>query len=461
MKLKVFLIVFSSLSLLPGCQSSSSHYGALPAVSSLAQRSAYPSPSPVSSPSAWSTQAKIAAPATAEPEQQKVATNDLWQRIRSKLSWEDTDNSQVDKAVDTYLSQPEYMPMVSERGSLYLYYIVEEVQKRDMPMEIALIPLVESTLDPFAYSSGQAAGLWQIMPSTGENLGLQQNAWFDGRRAVRDSTTVALDYLEQLHDDFDGDWLLALAAYNAGEGRVARARQKNLDQGLPTDFWSLDLPAETRRYVPKVLALSQIVSEPASHAVDIPPVADQPAFEIAEVSGQIDLAQAAKLANISLEELLELNPGQLRSATAPNRPQELLVPVGSSARLEREVAQLTPAERVRWRQYTVKPGDSLTGIARTFKTTVTLLQQTNKISGSTIRAGSKLMIPSSDWTSGLTVTEISSLPVIGYKVRRGDSLARIAGEHKVSVEQIVAWNKLDAGQYLQPGQTLKLHVSGS
>jgi membrane-bound lytic murein transglycosylase D len=423
----------------------------------LAQHSAYPSSPATSRPFPWADDARI------EIEHHEAAkpSADLWERIRSELSWQDIDNKQVEKAVDNYLARPEYLPELSERGSLYLYYIVEEVQKRNMPMEIALVPLVESRLDPFAYSSGKAAGLWQIVPETGENLGLQQTWWFDGRRAVRDSTQGALDYLEKLHDEFDNDWLLALAAYNAGEGRVARARQRNQDLGLPTDFWSLNLPVETRNYVPRILALSQIVAEPESHAVELPPVADAPAFEVAEIGGQIDLARAAELADVSLETLRELNPGQLRWATAPGQSEELLVPYGTGARLEEELAQLSPDERVGWRSYTVRPGDNLAGIARKFHTDAGLLRRVNGIAGSKITVGKTLMIPGNDWTHGLSITEGPPSPMTPYKVQPGDSLHAIAGRYKVSVDDIVAWNSLDPAKYLQPGQTLKLRISGS
>ena len=456
MKLAYFFIVISTLMLAAGCQSTGPA-GALPMASSLAQHT-YPGSPANFGHSPWTPKTPAATAATGHQGAQD--TGDLWERIRSSLSWqEQVDNRQVDLAVTSYLAQPDYLPQVSERGSLYLYYIVEEVQKRNMPMEIALVPLVESTLDPFTYSSSQAAGLWQIMPQTGENLGLQQDSWFDGRRAVRDSTEVALDYLEELHSEFDNDWLLALAAYNAGEGRVARARKANLEKGLPTDFWSLDLPRETRRYVPKVLALSRIVAEPESHAVEIPSIADEPAFEVAEVGGQIDLARAAELADVSLETLRELNPGQLQWATAPDRPQELLVPAGSGARFEEELAQLTPAERIRWRHYTVKPGDNLLVIAKKFHTDVASLRRINDLSGSNIRAGSTLMIPTSFLAPGLAITAQVPPPTLGYKVQRGDSLAGIAGKYKISVDDIVAWNALDPRKYLQPGQTLKLRVS--
>ncbi len=455
MNLYNILIVFSCIAFLCGCQSAGGPVSAPPVVSALAQQSLYPHSAAPDRQLHWS--AGRPGHGTASEEQ---AQPDLWERIRSGLSWQEIEDPRVDKARDAYLKQHNYMPVLTERGSLYLYYIVEEVQKRNLPVELALVPMVESTLDPFAYSPGSAAGLWQIMPATGEHLGLQQDWWFDGRRAVRDSTEVALDYLETLYETFDHDWLLALAAYNAGQGRVARAQQENQRKGLPTDYWSLDLPRETRRYVPKVLALTQIVAEPEALDVEIPPLPDEPAFEVAQVGGQIELAQAAELADISLETLRELNPGQLRWATAPGRPQELLVPLGTGSRLEEEIAQLTPAERVRWRHYYIKPGDNLVTIAKKFRTDVDLLRRVNGISGSNIRVGSTLMIPSSDWTAGLALVNTPGEPAIGYKVRQGDSLARIAGKYKVSVDDIVAWNSLDPRKYLQPGQTLKLHVNG-
>lgn len=452
MKLYSILAVISGTIFLCGCQSTGG--GAPPVVSSLAQQNLYPhSPAPGRQLD-WSVSTPLHSPAATSEDTE----DDLWARIRSNLSWQDIEDPRVDKARNDYLRQHDYMPLLSERGSLYLYYIVEEVQRRDLPVELALVPMVESTMDPFAYSSGSAAGLWQIMPATGEHLGLQQDWWFDGRRAVRDSTRVALDYLESLYETFDNDWLLALAAYNAGAGRVARAQRENEEKGLPTDYWSLDLPRETRRYVPRVLALSQIVAEPEALDVEIPPLPNEPAFEVAELGGQIELARAAELADISLETLRELNPGQLRWATAPDRPQELLVPLGTGSRLEEEIAQLTPAERVRWRYYYIKPGDNLIAIAKKFRTDVGLLRRVNGISGSNIRAGSTLMIPSSDWTGGLDLAASPASEPIGYRVRRGDSLARIAGRYKVSVDDIVAWNALDPRKYLQPGQTLKLHV---
>jgi membrane-bound lytic murein transglycosylase D len=472
MKLRVFIAVICYVAVLSVCLPARGAGSSVPESSPLAQASAKPS-SPVATrpfPSAKGARIEI------EHREAAKTPIDLWERIRSDLSFEKLDKKQVDKALDEYRSQPNYLSNMSEGSSLYLYYIVDEVQKRDMPMEIALVPLVESGLNPFTRSPSNAAGLWQITAATGANLGLEQTTWFDGRRSIHDSTEVALDYLERLHRAFDGDWLLALAAYNAGEGRVARARQSNLDKGLPTDFWSLDLPAETRRFVPKILALSQIVAEPEIHNVNLPPVENAPAFEVAAIDGQITLARAADLADISLETLQDLNPGQLRSATAPGQSQELLVPFGTAARMEAELAQLSAEDQKRWRSYIIKRGDTLSGIARQFHIDLGLLRRVNGIAGSNIGAGKRLIIPGSDWAQGLSITdgrqeplkqqvkEPAKQPLQGqmtpYKVQRGDSLYAIAGKFKVSVDDIVSWNSLDPAKHLQPGQTLKLRTGG-
>ena len=386
---------------------------------------------------------------------------DLWQRIGAGLSWQSIHNAQVGKARDRFLKQHDYLGVVSRRADLYLYYIVEEIERRGLPMELALLPLVESTLDPFAVSSERAAGLWQIMPATGKYLGLERDWWYDGRLDLRDSTRVALDYLEGLHQRFDEDWLLALAAYNSGKGRVARARKHNRAKGLPTDYWSLKLPRETRNYVPRLIALTQIVAYPDAFGVVLPPVANAPAFEVADTGGQLEMLRAAQLAGIELSELRALNPGQLRWATSPDMPPELLLPVGAGPRFSQGIAQLTPEDRVQWQHYRIERGDSLIRIAKRFDTEVGLLREVNGIRGSMIRAGDTLMIPEgSDWSSSLALANAEKPKARGYRVRQGDSLYRIAGKFKVSINDIINWNALDPGKYLQPGQKLTLYVSG-
>ena len=326
-------------------------------------------------------------------------------------SWQNLDDSRINKAqVEAarirFLRQSNYLPVVANRANYYLYYIVEEVEKRDKPMEIALLPLVESTLNPFASSSSSAAGLWQIMPATGKHLGLEQGWWYDGRRDLRDSTRVALDYLEELHREFDDDWLLALAAYNSGKGRVARARKANAKKGLGTDFWSLKLPRETRNYVPKMLALTEIVADPERYGAQIPTVANAPAFEIAGTGGQLEMSRAAQLAGIDAGTLRAFNPGQLRWATSPDMAPELLLPVGKKQLFEQGIAQLTAADRVQWQHYRIVRGDSLIRIAKKFDTEVGLLREVNDIRGSRIRAGDTMMIPQGNaWASSLALAK--------------------------------------------------------
>ncbi len=406
--------------------------------------------------------AKVTMYAIAPQAEATLPPVDLWDRIRRGLNWQRIHNSQVGKARDNILRQPDYFPVISQRANLYLHYIVEEVEARGMPMEIALLPIVESTLNPFATSSARAAGLWQIMPATGRHLGLESGWWYDGRRDLQESTRVALDYLEALHVEFDDDWMLALAAYNAGKGRVGRARRANLEKGLPADYWSLKLPRETRNYIPKMIALAQIIAFPNAFDVEIPTVANEPAFEIADTGGQIELARAADLAGIDTRALRKLNPGQLRWATSPDREPELLLPVGHSVQFSSGIASLTPQDRVQWQHYMIERGDNLIAIAKKFDTEVGMLREVNGIRGSMIRAGDTLMIPKgSAWASSLALADNQELRQRGYRVRQGDSLYEIAGKFNVSINDIIAWNSLDPAKYLQPGQSLTLFVRGT
>lgn len=385
---------------------------------------------------------------------------DLWARIREQLSFHTIEHASVVAARKHYTRQTNYMPYVSQRAAPYLFHVVSEVEKRGMPIEIALLPILESTYSPFALSSQHAAGLWQIMPGTGKDLGLKQNWWFDGRRDVRDSTAAALDYLEELHDDLDNDWLLALAAYNSGKTRVLRAMKANRKKGLPTDYWSLKLPRETQRYVPRLVALSGFVAFPEIWKVRLPPIANEPTFEVVDTLGQIELAKAANLAQVDLITLRAYNPGHLRWATAPGIKQELLVPVGAGNRLTEAVAKLSPDDRVEWQHYRIRRGDNLGSIAQSFGTQINLIREVNHIKGSRIRAGDTLMIPNGQaWENSLALASASTERTRrGYKVRRGDSLYRIAGKFKVSIDELVTWNSLNPRAYLKPGQKLTLYV---
>ncbi|MHA7817486.1 MAG: LysM peptidoglycan-binding domain-containing protein [Pseudohaliea sp.] len=403
----------------------------------------------------------VSAPARKPVEAPLPPPEDLWERLRRELRWHDIHNAQVARARDHFLSQPRYLSVVGERARNYLFHIVEAVEARGMPAELALLPLVESTLNPYAVSPQRAAGLWQIMPATADYLGMPRDWWYDGRLDVRLATEVALDYLQSLNDDFEGDWLLALAAYNAGKGRVARAVARNARAGRPTDYWSLELPRETRHYVPRLIALAAIVRYADALGAELPPVPNAPAFLAVPTGGQIELQRAAQLAGVDLRTLRALNPGHLRWASAPGR-DELLLPADRADRFRRGVAALAPEDRVSWAHYRIEPGDSLVRIARRFDTRVALLREVNDIDGHLIRAGDTLLIPrGSAWPDSLALADAAGpRKPRGYRVRPGDSLYRIASRFNITVDDLVSWNALDPSQYLQPGQQLRLFPNG-
>lgn len=466
--------------------------------------------------------------------------DDLWNRLRGGYQLGDLNNARIEKHLNWYLRHPSYMKRVSERGRPFLYHIANELEARGMPMELALLPIVESAFDPFAYSHGRASGMWQFIPGTGRQYGLKQNWWYDGRRDVVASTEAAVEYLSDLHRRLDGDWLLALASYNTGEGNVRKAIRKNKKAGKPTDFWSLNLPRETKAYVPQLIALSRIVMQPERYKTSLAPVDNTPYFEIVNVGSQIDLAQAANLADISLNDLYKLNAGFNRWATDPKGPHRLLVPIENADQFKQGLEELPGDSRISWERYKVKSGDSLLAIAKHFNTTVPVLKDHNNIRGNMIREGQMMLIPKASqphqlyaysesqrlkrtqerskgksgarkvrytvksgdslwsiaktyqvkvgqlakwngmapkdtlkanqrlviWAPPERVSQVRSRqkagePVIrkvAYRVRRGDSLARIAGKFNLSVNDIVTWNPIKKSGYIHPGQSLTLFV---
>jgi membrane-bound lytic murein transglycosylase D len=470
-----------------------------------------------------------------------VGAADLWSRLGPELDGiEHVDNDRIATERRWYTRHTSYLTRVSARATPYLFHVVERVRLRGMPLELALLPIMESAYDPFAYSHGRAAGIWQIIPGTGRHLGLEQDWWYDGRRDVTASTEAALNYLQEMHDRFDGDWLLALAAYNCGPRCVERAVSKNRSAGKNTDFWSLKLPRETRTYVPRLLALADIVATPEQYGIQLTAIPDQPHFEIVYIGGQIDLAQAAELAALEVGDIYQLNPGFNRWATAPEGPHELLIPVTATDAFTAGLNRLDPTQRVQWQRYTIREGDSLIRIARQFDTSVSVIRQANELSGNRIVAGKALMIPKAmatpqsyslsanqrlaskqatgsgqqrqhlvkagdsfwsisrrygvstrklaEWngmairdsihpgqelviwtasetlkqqpmTHGTITMRDPMVRKLGYRVRNGDSLARIAGKFNISVSDIVGWNqKLETGKYIHPGQLLTLYV---
>ncbi len=308
-----------------------------------------------------------------------VVEPDLLVRLRSRFALEITPDPVVQRERDWYARNQTYLDRVFKRGELYLFHIAGELEARGMPAELALLPIVESAFDPFAYSHGRAAGLWQIIPGTGKRLGLAQNWWFDGRRDVLESTRAALDYLQQLHERFDGDWLLAVAGYNSGEGNVARALKKAAAAGHGQDFWGIKsyLPAETRTYVPRLLAIAELVGDPAAVGVTLPELRNEAQFAVVETGGQIDMALAAQLAGIDTDALYALNPGINRWATDPEGPHRLLLPLAQADLFTTSLAALGERELVQWTRHRVRAGETVGGIAERYQTTVAVLREIN------------------------------------------------------------------------------------
>lgn len=397
----------------------------------------------------------------------------LWPRLRNGYKLPEVENPRIDTYLDWYSRHPQYIDRVIERGQPYLYYIVSRLEAENMPLELALLPIVESAFDPFAYSHGQASGIWQFVPATGRQYGLKQNWWYDGRRDVVASTNAAIRYLKRLHVLFDGDWLLALAAYNTGQGNLGQAIRRNKRQGKPTDFWSLNLPRETRAYVPQLLALSKVIANPEAFSINLRAVPDEPYFAQINIKSQIDLAQAAELAGMDIEELYLLNAGYNRWATDPAGPHRLLVPLTHAEQLTQRLNGVADLQRVSWKRHEVQSGDTLIDIAQRYHTSVGTIQSVNDFRGHIIRPGQALMIPTRSqpadhyaYSAGQRLLRKQNQSQgeegskkITHKVRRGDSFWKIARRHGVSVSALTRWNAMAPGDVLKPGQTLVIWTS--
>jgi membrane-bound lytic murein transglycosylase D len=414
-----------------------------------------------------------AAPATPAAIIQPVG--DLFARIRGGFSLPDSEQRAIDVQLNWYANNPEYLERVFGRAELYMHYIVEQLEKRKMPRELALLPVVESAFEPYAYSTARASGLWQFIPGTGTNYGLRQNWWYDGRRDVVESTRAALDYLQALHDEFDGDWLLAIAGYNCGEGAVARAVRRNRNAGRPADFWNLKLPTETRAYVPKLLAMSRLVANPGDYGLEFSRIPDEAYFAPVKTGGQIDLQVAADLAGISKEEIYELNPAFHRWATDPVGPYQLLVPIEVAGGLEQTLLSLSPEQRMRVERYTVRHGDSVSSVAKAYRTTANELRELNGLANTErLVVGSELRVPSSSVALPEKAARAAALvdrrgsstsPRRGTRsgvhvVRRGDTLSGIARRLGTDSRTLARLNNMDISDTIRAGQRLVVATRG-
>ncbi len=389
----------------------------------------------------------------------------LWDRMRAGFVLQEVQEPAIDEQLQWFLHNPDFLQRTFHRARLYLYQVVNQLEARGMPTEFALLPIVESAYQPFAYSPSHAAGMWQFIPATGRRFGLKQDWWFDGRRDVLDSTRAALDYFQQLHAQF-GDWLLAIAAYNIGEVAIQHAVDENRAAGLPTDFWHLKLPAETRAYVPELLALKRLIADPERYGIDLPPIPDQPYFAVVHVGTQIDLRLAAKLAGTSYHKLVELNPGFNRWATDPQGPHRLLVPTDDAAQFAANLKTLPAEDQVHYLIHEVRPRETLGLLARHYGTTPAALMQLNGLHGWHLRVGETLRIPAATGSVERSVELAAARAdreghgraraAAIYRVRRGDTLSAIARRERVPVALLARLNHLGRHDRIVAGERLRI-----
>ena len=400
---------------------------------------------------------------------QKTYDN-LWMLIRDHLVFENNINrKKVKNKVAWFSRNQQYIDRVVGRAEPYLYHIITRLKEREMPLDLALLPIVESAYQPFALSPSRASGIWQFIPSTGKRYGLKQNWWYDGRRDIVASTDAALDYLESLHKRFNGNWFHALAAYNSGEGNVERAIRKNKKLGKKTDFWALKLPHETRSYVPSLLAIAEVLKNSDKYKINFGEIKNIPYFEVIDVKTQIDLATVSNLSGLTIDEVYLLNPGFNRWATDPSGPHQILIPVGKAQKFKEKLAALPKSERIAWKQHIIQKGESLGLIAERYKTSVSAIKQTNRLKGNMIREGKSLLIPSSKQPTKFYSLSIEARKFRGLKtsdgkrytyiVKRGDNLWDIGRNYGISVGQLTKWNGIAKKSFLRPKQKLIIWIN--
>ena len=392
-----------------------------------------------------------------------LVTNDLWQYINNHAIM-DHQHPSIDYYVDWFKNRSAYLTRISKRAKWYLHYIVTEVEKRNMPIEIALLPAVESAFYPFAFSPQRAAGLWQFIPSTGLSYGLSQTWWYDARRDVVASTNAALQYLKNLHILFDGDWLLAISAYNAGPGRVQKAIKKNKELNKPIDFWHLDLPLETKSYVPKLLAILRIIKNPTFYQQQLAPIDNQPRVIQVDLRSQLDIRAISQLSGLPIEFIYELNPGLKRWATPPVSHYQLLLPIESAIDFTKKLAYLPLSEQLEWVRYEIAKGEKISDIAKTYNLQTKQLTTINFLAGFDINNSDFIIVPilkqhisfhalNEKQQQERLARQRASDPII-YTVKPKDSLLSIALLHEVSLSDLALWNNIANVNKIRIGQKI-------
>ncbi|MEO8401414.1 MAG: LysM peptidoglycan-binding domain-containing protein [Gammaproteobacteria bacterium] len=423
--------------------------------------------------------------------------DDMWNELRQEFTLPHYENNPlVQEKINWFLNHQDYLVRSINRSAPYLYYILQQAKKRHLPAELVLLPIIESSYNPFALNAQSgAAGIWQMMPATASGYGIRQNWWYDGRRDVVASTKAALNHLSYLRTFFEGNWLLAVAAYDTGEGNVLSAIRKNINNGETTDYWSLHLAQETRDYVPQLLALATIISRPDEYPIIFPAVSNAPYLAQVDIGAQIDLKHAAALAGLSLKNLKVLNPGYSRASTDPNGPFKLILPIENVEQFSENLANSPAYQDIDWTHYKVRNGDTIALIAQRFNTTPSSLRVSNPALLHTFRLGMNLSIPkksaglsetimnseqevvtsvrpykkykgptvSSKLSLASSVADVFEVPHDNYTlqpgdtlymVRRGDDLEKITKHFRITRKELLAANQINANQSLSPGQQL-------
>lgn len=410
-------------------------------------------------------------PPPIKPAPQVAQNDDLWQRIRGGFGMANLQSPFTATHESWYAARPEYMQRMVDRSQRYLYHVVEEVQKRGMPTEIALLPMIESAFNPTAYSRSKASGIWQFIPSTGKDYGLKQDWWQDNRRDVTAATNAALNYLQKLHVMF-GTWELALAAYNAGEGTVQRAIDRNRRLGLPTDYQSLQLPPETRNYVPKLQAVKNIVANPEQYGLKIKPIENKPYFTSVAVPEKMDVHLAAKLAGVSVDEFKQLNPSYKRPVINSST-QNILLPIGTEDNFAANLANYN-RPLVSWKTHYAKRGEKVGSIAKKYGVSVSQLMDVNDLSRKQrLKANQPLLVPApggagaslpapDSITSETEATSNDTTPepekTGSHVVKSGDTAYGIAKQYGMTTRQLMSLNRLKSAK-LKKGQVLVVSAS--
>ena len=387
----------------------------------------------------------------------------VWEILRQEFKLDhQVSRKEVQSEIKWLLKHPDYLKRFKQ-SEPYMYHILSEVKKHRLPGEIALVPIIESAYDPFAYSHAGAAGLWQIMPETGIDFGLKNDWWVEPRRSITPSTEAALKYYTYLNKFFNGNWLLALAAYDSGEGNVARAVRRTGKSKTNASFWTLKLPQETKTYVPRLLALAEIIHHPSRYHIELPNLAYKPYFEEVEVGQQINLSEAAKLANMSYQDFIQLNPGYNRWATAPYPPYKLLVPVEQSKSFIKSLAKLPETEKLGWSRYKVRSGETLSELAQEHRTTPDIIKNFNHLKSDMLKKDQYLLVPNPAQITqvkkpALSIPEPNIPANDTYKVihivQKNDSFETLKQKYGATETAIRAWNHLGNDHAIQPGQEL-------